>query len=72
MAKPRWAPRHAKWGPVKPGFWAVWHANKQTLQDGGYSVRKNDNRQWEVRFVPGIKKGWPIITSRTRSSCRRV
>lgn len=61
MSKPRWAPRHAKWGPVKPGFWPIWHANKDSLRDNGYSVRKNEDRQWQVRFVPGTYKGWPPV-----------
>lgn len=61
MSKPRWAPRHAKWGPVKPGFWAIWHANKEPLRDNGYAVRKNDDGQWQVRFVPGTHKGWPPV-----------
>src|SRR5258708_2739394 len=60
MSKPRWAPRHGKWGPVKPGFWRIWHANKETLQNNGYAVRKNENGRWEVRFVPGTKMGWPL------------
>ena len=61
MSKPRWAPRHAKWGPVKPGFWPIWNANKDSLRDNGYSVRKNEDRQWQVRFVPGTYKGWPPV-----------
>ncbi len=61
MSKPRWAPRHAKWGPVKPGFWIIWHANKETLRDNGYAIRKNDDGQWQVRFFPGTKKGWPPL-----------
>jgi hypothetical protein len=61
MSKPRWAPRHAKWGPVKPGFWPIWHANKDSLRDNGYSVRKNEDGQWQVRFVPGTHKGWPPV-----------
>lgn len=61
MSKPRWAPRHGKWGPVKPGFWAIWHANKETLRDNGYAVHKNDDGQWLVRFVPGTHKGWPPV-----------
>jgi hypothetical protein len=59
MSKPRWAPRHGKWGPVKPGFWNVWHANKDSLQQNGYSVRKTESGKWEVRFIPGTKSGWP-------------
>jgi hypothetical protein len=59
--RPRWAPRYGKWGPVKPGFWAIWHANKQSLQDNGYAVRKNDNGQWEVRFDGDVRKGWPPV-----------
>lgn len=59
--RPRWAPRYGKWGPVKPGFWAVWHANKQSLQDNGYAVRKNENGQWEVKFDGDVRKGWPPV-----------
>lgn len=64
MTKPKskWAPRNGEWGPIKPGFWDIWHANKKSLQDNGYSIRKDDNGQWQVRWVPGIKKGWPEIT----------
>jgi hypothetical protein len=58
MSKPRWALRHGKWGPVKPDFWQIWHANKETLMANGYSVRKNENGQWEVRYIPGEKFGW--------------
>ncbi|CCD86686.1 protein of unknown function [Bradyrhizobium sp. ORS 285] len=46
---------HAKWGPVKPSFWPIWHANKDSLRDKGYSVRKNEDGQWQVRFVPGTQ-----------------
>ena len=53
------APRHGKWGPVKPGFWDIWHANKEPLQKNGYSVRKSESGEWEVRFIPGTKMGWP-------------
>jgi hypothetical protein len=60
MSKPKWAPRHEKWGPVKPGFWDIWHANKESLQKNGYSVRRNDLGQWEVRFVARNKSGWPV------------
>ena len=59
MSKPKWAPRHGKWGPVKPGFWDIWHANKDSLQKNGYSVRKGENGQWEARFIPPEKSGWP-------------
>jgi hypothetical protein len=61
MSKPKWAPRNGKWGPVKPGFWDLWHANKVPLQKAGYSVRKNENGQWEVRFIPPEKSGWPPL-----------
>jgi hypothetical protein len=57
MSKPKWAKRHGKWGPVKPDFWAIWHANKESLKKGGYEVRKNPNGQWEARFLP--QQGWP-------------
>jgi hypothetical protein len=62
-SRPRWAPRYGKWGPVKPGFWAIWHANKESLQDNGYAVRKNIDGQWEVMFGPSNnrKKGWPPV-----------
>jgi hypothetical protein len=59
MSKPKWAPRHGKWGPVRPGFWDIWHANKDSLQKNGYSVRKNENGQWGVRFIPREKSDWP-------------
>ena len=60
MSKPRWAPRHAKWGPVKPGFWPIWHANRDTLRDNGYSVRKNDEGQWQsATSLAPIKAGRP-------------
>jgi len=61
MSKPKWARRHGKWGPVKPGFWRIWHANKDSLQKNGYSVRKNENGQWEVRYIPPEKSGWPPV-----------
>jgi hypothetical protein len=60
-ARPRWAPRYGKWGPVKPGFWGIWHANKESLRDNGYAVRKNEDGQWQVRFEPSIRKGWPPV-----------
>jgi hypothetical protein len=59
MSKPRWAPRHRKWGPVKPGFWNIWHPNKESLKRNGYSVRRNDNGEWEVRYVPVGKAELP-------------
>ena len=59
MSKPKWAPRHGEWGPVKPEFCAIWHANKDSLQKNGYAARKDDRGQWEVRFVPGTKGAWP-------------
>jgi hypothetical protein len=58
MSKPRWALRLGKWGPVKPDFWRIWHANKESLQKNGYSVRKNENGQWETRYIP---PGWPPV-----------
>ena len=61
MSKPKWAPRHGEWGPVKPGFWRIWHANKESLQNNGYSIRKNEKGQWEVRFIPDTKMGWPPV-----------
>jgi hypothetical protein len=63
MSKPKWALRHGKWGPVKPDFWSIWHANKESLQKNGYSVRKNENGQWEVRYFPPDKSGWPTFKS---------
>jgi hypothetical protein len=48
---------------VNPEFWPIWQANKDTLQKNGYSVRKNENDQWEVRFIPPEKSGWPPIKS---------
>jgi hypothetical protein len=59
MSKPKWARRQGKWGPVKPDFWRIWHANKDSLQKNGYSVRKNENGQWEVRYIPPQKSDWP-------------
>src|SRR5258706_14816370 len=59
MSKPKWAPRHGKWGPVQPGFLDIWRANKDSLQKNGFSVRKSESGQWEVRFIPGTKFGWP-------------
>jgi hypothetical protein len=59
MSKPKWAPRHGKWAAVKPGFWSIWHANKDTLQKNGYSVRKSESGNWEVRFIPTDGSGWP-------------
>jgi hypothetical protein len=44
---------------VKPEFWPLWHANKKSLQNNGYSVRKSENGEWEVRFIPPKKSGWP-------------
>lgn len=61
MPNPKWAPRRGQWGPVKPGFWDVWHANKKSLQRNGYSVRFHDG-QWQVRYVPGMVDGWPPRT----------
>jgi hypothetical protein len=59
MSKPKWALRHGKWGPVKPEFWRIWHENKDSLKKNGYSVRKNPNGQWEVRFDPLWRSGGP-------------
>jgi hypothetical protein len=63
MSKPKWAPRHGKWGPVKPEFWPVWHANKESLQKSGYSVRKDENGQWEVQYISPEKSKWPPVRS---------
>jgi hypothetical protein len=59
MSKPKWASRHGKWGPVKPDFWRIWNDNKESLKKNGYDVRKNPNGQWEVRYLPPDKRGWP-------------
>lgn len=59
MSKPKWARRGGKWTPVKPDFWEIWHANKESLKKSGYSVRLNENGQWEVRYLPPAKRGWP-------------
>jgi hypothetical protein len=48
-------------GPVKPDFWRIWHANKDSLQKNGYSVRKNENGQREVRYIPPQRSGWPPV-----------
>src|ERR1700733_701778 len=61
MSKPKskWAPRNGEWGPIQPGFWQIWHANKKSLQDNGYSIRKDDNGQWQVKWTADTRKGWP-------------
>jgi hypothetical protein len=59
MSKPKWARHNGKWGPVKPDFWRIWHENKDSLKKNGYSVRENENGQWEVRYIPRDKSGWP-------------
>lgn len=59
MSKPRWARRGGKWCPVETEFWQIWHANKDTLKNSGYTVRLNENGQWEVRYLRPAKRGWP-------------
>ena len=59
MSKPKWARHNGKWGPVKPDFWRIWHANKELLKKNGYEVRRNDNGQYEVRYIPPPK--WPPV-----------
>lgn len=59
MSRPKWASHTGKWSPVKPSFWEIWHAQKDSLRKNGYEVRKNPNGQWEVRFTPLGKRGWP-------------
>src|SRR2546428_9254719 len=57
MSRPKWARHHGKWGPVKPDFWRIWHNNKDSLKKNGYEVRKNENGQWEVRYIR--PQPWP-------------
>ena len=59
ISKPKWARHNGKWGPVKPDFWRIWHANKESLKKNGYEVRRNDNGQYEVRYIPPPK--WPPV-----------
>jgi hypothetical protein len=42
----------SEWAPVAPEFWRIWHASKHALKKKGYSVRKNENGEWEVRYNP--------------------
>jgi hypothetical protein len=45
---------------------------KDTLRDNGYSVRKNDDGQWLVRYMPGTHKGWlPVKKAGSNFRTRR-
>jgi hypothetical protein len=51
MSKPKWAPGDGSWVKVKPEFWPVWRDNKTALKKSGYSVRKTEAGEWEVRYT---------------------
>jgi hypothetical protein len=52
------------WAPLRSGrdarFIAL--ATMMFVRKSGYEVRKNDNGQWEVRFMRTEKSGWPALS----------
>ena len=59
MSKPKWAPHNGKWALVKPKFWSVWHANKESLRKSGYELRKTETGEWQIRYIASVKDEWP-------------
>jgi hypothetical protein len=62
---PKWAPHNQSWGPIKPGFWDLWHAQRLNFQRAGYEVRKSETGEWQVRFVPVNNPPWPPVNPTT-------
>jgi hypothetical protein len=65
MPKPKWAPDNGGVGCGQTRFLGIWRANKKRMQKSGYSVRKSDTGEWQVRFIPRHEAGWPPINPKT-------
>jgi hypothetical protein len=65
MPKPKWAPDNGGVGCGQTRFLGIWRANKKRMQKSGYSVRKSDTGEWQVRFIPRHDAGWPPINPKT-------